>query len=159
MKLKKISNFLDKKYIESLQKEFLSNTFPWFFLNFKVFENDGNFQYIHLFYNEDRVNSNYFNLLNPFLDLLDIKSLVKLKLNLTPRDSIFKKYDFHKDVKFDCNTAIFYLNTNNGKTIFEDGEEIESEENKLIIFPSKLKHTGTTTTDKPYRMVLNINYF
>ena len=47
----------------------------------------------------------------------------------------------------------------NGKTIFASGEEISSVENKMIVFPSNLKHAGTTHTDTKYRLVLNLNYF
>ena len=28
----------------------------------------------------------------------------------------------------------------------------------MVIFPSNLEHTGTTHTDKDFRIVLNINY-
>ena len=64
-----------------------------------------------------------------------------------------------EDAPFKCKTAILYINTNNGITIFETGEEIKSEENKIVMFPSNLKHTGTTHTDEKVRVVLNINYF
>jgi len=58
------------------------------------------------------------------------------------------------------NTSIFYLNTNNGITIFEDTkEEVESVSNRMITFPGYLRHTGTTATDKPHRILININYF
>ena len=34
-----------------------------------------------------------------------------------------------------------------------------STENKMIIFPSNLKHAGTTHTDSLQRIVLNFNYY
>ena len=117
------------------------------------------FQYTHIFFNNNKINSNHFYLIEPFLSLLNIKSIVRIKLNLTTKENIIRKFDLHTDVPFDCNTAIFYLNTNNGKTIFEIGKEIESFENRIVVFPSNLKHTGTTHTDTNYRMVLNLNYF
>jgi hypothetical protein len=55
-------------------------------------------------------------------------------------------------------TGIFYVNTNNGKTIFDTGEEISSEENKYIEFDSRKLHTGTTCTNQKRRMVINFNY-
>ena len=54
--------------------------------------------------------------------------------------------------------AIYYFNTNNGYTLFENGDKVESIRNRLIMFKSNLRHTGTTCTDKPNRYVLNINY-
>jgi hypothetical protein len=55
-------------------------------------------------------------------------------------------------------TGIFYVNTNNGKTIFDTGEEINSEENKYVEFDSTKLHTGTTCTDQKRRLVINFNY-
>ena len=45
-------------------------------------------------------------------------------------------HDFHLDNpnNKDIKIAIFYINTNNGFTEFEDGNKILSEENKLVIF-------------------------
>jgi hypothetical protein len=159
MNIEIIDNFLDKEYFKFLNNEFLNSNFPWYFQKGKVFENDGNFQYTHLFFENNKTNSNYFNLIEPFLLLLSVKSLVKVKLNLTHKETIFKKFDLHTDVDFDCNTAVFYLNKNNGKTVFKNGKEVESIENRIVIFPSNLEHTGTTHTDTSYRMVLNLNYF
>jgi hypothetical protein len=154
-----IDNFLDKKYFNFLNNEFLDKNFPWYFQNNKVFEGDENFQYTHLFYINDKVNSSYFNLIEPFLLLLNIKSLVRAKLNLTTKENVIKQFALHTDVNFNCNTAVFYLNTNNGKTVFKDKKEVESIENRIVIFPSNLEHAGTTHTDAKYRMVLNLNYF
>ena len=55
-------------------------------------------------------------------------------------------------------SAIFYLNTNNGYTKFEDGTIISSIENRLVTFPSTMLHTGTSCTDTKYRLVLNLVY-
>ena len=159
MNIKIIDNFLDEEYFNFLNNEFLNNKFPWYFQKEKVFKNDGNFQYTHLFFNDNKVNSNHFNLIEPFIPLLNVKSLVKAKLNLTTKDNEIEQFQFHTDVDFDCNTAVFYLNTNNGETIFDNGKKIESVANRIVIFPSNLKHTGTTHTNTPYRMVLNLNYF
>jgi len=66
----------------------------------------------------------------------------------------------HTDVSVICTTGIFYLNTNNGETIFENGERVKSVENTFVTFPSNLRHTGTTNTcNAAYRVVLNFNYF
>ena len=159
MNINVIENFLKKDDLNNLKNQFLSNTFPWYFQDFKVIKNDGDFQYTHIFFDYNRINSNYFDLLEPFLSLLNIKSLVRIKLNLTTRENQIKKFKFHTDINFDCKTAIFYLNTNNGKTVFKNKKEIESVENRMVIFPSNLEHTGTTHTDTKYRLVLNLNYF
>lgn len=45
-----------------------------------------------------------------------------------------------------------------GYTKFENKKIVKSEENKIVIFNSNLKHTGSTCTDQDIRMVININY-
>ncbi len=65
----------------------------------------------------------------------------------------------HIDVMFPGSlTAIFYMNTNNGYTYFEDGTKVESVENRLVVFPSYFSHAGATCTDEQRRVVININY-
>ena len=56
-------------------------------------------------------------------------------------------------------TGIFYLNTTNGPTIFEKTETIKSIENRMIIFPTKMLHAGSTHTDTEVRGVINFNWF
>ena len=56
-------------------------------------------------------------------------------------------------------TSIFYMNTNNGYTKFEDGTKIESVANRLVSFPSNMKHKGTSCTDEKTRVVINFNHF
>ena len=68
--------------------------------------------------------------------------------------------NLHVDVPDDCKTSVFYVNTNNGYTKFEDGNKVLSEENRLVIFDGKLKHWGSTNScSEPYRIVFNLNYF
>ena len=55
--------------------------------------------------------------------------------------------------------ALLFLNTNDGYTKFEDGTKVESIANRMVIFPTNIKHTGTTCTDQQSRIVLNINWF
>ena len=63
----------------------------------------------------------------------------------------------HVDFK-DCKTAIFYLNTNNGYTLFDKGDKIPSLENRVVEFDSNLKHCAVDHTDTKYRIVINFNY-
>ena len=56
-------------------------------------------------------------------------------------------------------TSIFYINTNNGYTKFENGEKVESVANRMVTFSTNLKHTGTSCTDERTRVVINFNYF
>ena len=50
------------------------------------------------------------------------------------------------------------MNTNNGKTIFKHGEEVNSVANRMVIFDSNLEHAATSHTDEKTRVVVNFNY-
>ena len=102
-----------------------------------------------------------------FFSKIDAIGILRIKANLLMRTSEIIPHSFHTD--YECNmgsnrydkatTSIFYLNTNDGYTEFEDGTRIESVANRLVTFPNHMKHRGTTCTNKPFRMVINFNYF
>ena len=153
-------NFLKKEVFSFLVEQMTSYNFPWYF-NKKNNQDLSiyNRQFCHIFFDDYKINSNYFHLLEPILDILKPKSLIRIKANMNlPTESIYENLPPHVDFNFDCKTAIFYLNSNDGYTNIEN-TKIFSEENKIIIFNSQKKHYGTNCTNKPYRMVINFNYF
>ena len=100
----------------------------------------------------------FYNCLMPLFDKMDMDVHFRVKLNLNPRTSAVTEHGYHIDIPVPSKTAIFYLNTNDGYTKFETGEKVESVANRLVVFPSNIKHTGTTCTNNKARLVLNINY-
>ena len=102
-----------------------------------------------------------------FFSKLDVIGILRIKSNLLMRTSEIIPHTFHTD--YNCKmgsnrydkvtTSIFYLNTNDGYTEFKDGTRIESVANRLVTFPHHMEHRGTTCTDKPFRLVINFNYF
>ena len=92
---------------------------------------------------------------------LNIAVLIKAKANFNIVTDEIIEHGLHIDVEQIagiCTTAILYLNTNNGYTIFEDGTKVESLANRLVKFPTGTKHSGTSCTDIRNRMVINFNY-
>jgi hypothetical protein len=160
-------DFLTDIDLLNLEKTLLGNDFPWYFFPYKVgksYENySGNeydFQFQHIFYNNYSAQSRYIDTLQPIINLLNPSALVRIKANLTTRTDSIIKFPMHQDFEnFDGETAIFYLNTNNGFTEFESGERVQSVKNRIVIFPSNELHTGTTCTDQKIRCVLNFNYY
>ena len=51
------------------------------------------------------------------------------------------------------------MNTNNGYTLLETGDKIKSVENRLVLFPCNILHTGITQTDTKVRVLLTFNFF
>ena len=94
----------------------------------------------------------------------DLYSLIKIKSNLVTRTPTIVEHGYHIDLPdlkeyHNTKTAILYMNTNNGYTKFEDGSIVESVENRLVVFDSRIKHSGTTCTDEKTRVVINFNFF
>ena len=157
-------NFLKENDLTLVKEEILSNRFPWFFSPTQTASTpkDSSF-FFHCFYRDNRINSNFFNLIEPFLKILNPHSLINVRANCS-LNRIKSNSNFHTDDLNSKNlthkTAIFYLNTNNGYTEFEkDKEKIKSIENRLVIFPSQLSHRAVGQTDKDRRIVINFNFY
>lgn len=161
-----IDNFLPIDDFINIKEELESNSFPWYLGNV-VYPHDlntdeiNNFQMGHTFYTNYMPISNWFPVLYPLINKINPMSLVRIKSNITFRTEKIIEHGYHVDFENYNNlkTAVFYLNSNDGYTKFETGDIVESLRNRLVIFDSNMRHTGTTTTDDKYRMVINLNYF
>lgn len=162
-----IDNFLPADDFKKLQEIMLSSWFPWYKIDFKLNKDSRldqslekyNLQFIHTFYKEHRSWSEFMTNIAPLVGKIDPLSIIRIKANLTTATEYLVKYDLHNDFYDDrITTAIYYLNTNNGYTHFEDGSIVDSVENRLVKFNSTKLHSGTTCTDKKFRCVLNLNF-
>lgn len=167
-----IDNFLPNEEFKKIQQFILSYNFPWYFLDSKsspsipiLCDDLNNYQFCHVLFDDENQTNNpylsqYFPIVKPIIDHLSLKKLLKVKVNLNIKADKIQKYSFHTDNNnFNCKTSIYYLNTNNGYTVFENGDKVSSLENRILIFDSQQKHTGTTCTDQKFRSVINFNYF
>ena len=162
-------NYLSDADHQTLYKAIAADTFPWFFHPQIVSKFKGpytepsnleTFQFCHVFYSESQITSHHFTLLKPILKKLNYKSLVRIKINLNPYSQKIIEGGFHTDQDFKCKAAIYYLNTNNGYTLFKEGnEKVKSVKNRIVFFDTVTHHKGTNSTDCKNRMVLNFNYF
>ena len=164
-----LDNFLSEEDFFELEKGMINGDFPWYFnsaiVGGELLEQEkkepSKFQFVHSFYNEYGVNSGGFELLSPILEKIGVQKLFRIKANLIPRTEEIIEHGFHTDYdpeKLKCLTAVFYLNTNDGYTIFADGTKVESVANRLLMFDSDLSHSGTSCTNEKIRVVINFNY-
>jgi hypothetical protein len=137
--------------------------FPWFF-NEGVSEPNKkeilwDFQFTHLFYSEDLGQSPELVHLSPLVKKINPTIFYRIKANLNPITEFPRQSGWHTDFQNKvCTTAVFYLNTNNGYTVFRNGEKVESVANRLLFFDSRLEHAGASCTNHNYRAVINLNY-
>ena len=161
MEYKIIDNFLPTEIFDNIVSEIVQNIhFPLYIGNgvSNVNANDG-YYFAHLLYDLSEPHSNKFNLMIPILDKLNPFTIKKIKVNFYPKTSEVTYHGWHVDYDVPHKGAIYYLNTNNGKTIFNDGTEIESVSNRILLFDPSIKHRSTTCTDvSPGRYNINFNY-
>jgi len=157
MRYEIIDNFLPADQFKILQDFIFGMDIDWTFLDGVASPGDGYYQFVHVFYTNYRPQTRFFEVLTPIIQKINPTSIVRIKANLLIRTPEIVQHPFHTDVD-DCVTAIYYVNSNNGKTIFKNGTEVESVENRLLVFDSNEMHTGTTCTDALRRSVINFNY-
>lgn len=151
-------NFLPQEDFLNIKNLFLSSNFPWYFTESETAYRDGINQFFHVFYYQETIRSGFFPILNPILSQFNIQNLLRVKANLNPKTKELEKGRFHTDTNIDCNTMIYYVNSNNGCTLFENEDSVQSIENRLVIFPSHFRHAGTSCTDENARCVINFNF-
>jgi len=163
MDIQVIDNFLNKESFENIKNTMLSENFPWYYASRKTngYDFDENFQFFHIFYIRHSINSDYSQILAPLIDKINPLALVKIKANLTVKTKEIIDYGYHIDYATDSKlyTAVYYINSNNGYTKFENGPTVESKENRIVIFDSQLPHSGTSCTDERLRVLINLNFY
>lgn len=173
MSIQIYDNFLDNNTFRNIQDHFTSYDFPWYYNTSVIDENDLdkqnvnnglNFQFVHTIHRFETSQSNSFFVIKPLLEQMNIFTVLRIKANLvTNSGSEIYEHGMHVDLNcpshIKSKTATFYINSNNGYTLIEKtGQKIDSVENRLAVFDSNLRHTGSTCTDSKCRIVLNINY-
>ena len=162
-----VDDFLDQEEFDELQVLMMGDDFAWYFNKVIVYNEVGDkFQFTHTFYKYDAPQSSYFENLKPILEIINPISLWRIKANLRTRTSKSEESSFHSDIDImseekrkQWTTSIFYVNTNNGYTKFEDDTKVESIANRMVTFPANMKHLGASCTDQKRRVVINFNYF
>jgi len=166
-------DFLPQKDFQILQDKMVGGyahypDFPWVLSGIirpKVYDPKftDNLQLCHTFYDKSAPRSQTVEIIYPLLGKINPIGIIRIKANLIMRIENIIEHGMHNDIMDGIGmdylkTSIFYLNTCNGYTKFEDGTKVESVANRLVTFPQKMKHTGTTCTDEPFRSVINLNY-
>ena len=175
-------NFLDQEVFKNIHLLFMGNMFPWYYQPtidfYEELEDKNKFQFVHVFYERCAPTSSTIEKIMPIMNKIDPIAIWRIKANLLTKTPNIIENEFHIDmgqyeiqdgvvintegppkILEQSTTSIFYVNTNNGYTKFEDGTKVESVANRLISFSSNTKHKGTSCTDEETRIIINFNYF
>ena len=159
-------NFLPQEQYEHIRNTMMDVDFPWFYNSSIIdgidYDNDisDRGQLIHCFYkeNEKYEASTHFPLIVPLMDKLGIHTIYRIKANLRLRTDAIEKSGWHVDGFAPCTTSIYYINSNDGVTEFEDGSLVDSVANRMVSFNGRTKHRGSTHTNTKTRVLINLNY-
>jgi hypothetical protein len=154
-----VKNFLDKDIFKKIQDTLSGNEFPWHYSDSVAYEKDtSDFMFFHVLYLDNNQRSPYFhNILMPILGKLNFNYLLRAKVNFYTQKEKHIKTFFHTDSKEKHSVALFSINSNNGYTLFKNGDKVPSVENQLVIFDGNLEHCSVAQTDKKLRINININ--
>lgn len=152
-------------FMGNMDRGDIANSCVWIYVSGIGTPNDGYSQMVQQIFLDHTIISPAFQFLKPILKKEDIMGLIRIKANLLIRteDIVVFDHAYHSDLGDDRNdgviTSIYYVNSNNGYTLFEDGTKVESIGNRFVTFPCNMKHTGTTCSDEDRRIVVNFNYY
>ena len=180
-----IDNFLSKEDFDRISNSIISPEWPWtcgpsisasgYGMKEEDIDIEERFdrQLVNVIYNTSRPRQRFksqdliseeYRLLMPIFKKLSLssKNLERVKVNLSLCKERTMCSGYHVDATPNSDgkgmTAVYYLNTNNGKTIFKNGHECESVENRIVIFPNTWYHKPQYQTDTAVRVVINLNW-
>ena len=156
-----IDNFLPEETYLRIKYEMIdSKTFPWFYYPAVSYEDieDDTFYFSHMFFDSPYIKSNFFELITPLIKKIDPKVLCRVKGNLYTNMGRMIENGKHVDQDYELRGAVYYVNTNNGYTILDDGTKIESVANRILFFDSGQPHNSTHCTDQKIRVNINFNF-
>lgn len=151
-----IDNFLDLEDLENIKSIMLDKNFLW-----QVNEcEEGNNLFLELpHYSDNRPLSEFYNEIVPIMKKIEVLGLVEVKSNMYFKNIYLQSFKKEKKHNFSVGTAIYYLNSNDGYTLLEDGSKIESKENRIVLFEETSFYYETNCTDSTCRVNITFNYF
>ena len=159
-----VDNFLPESLASKIAGTLESNEFPVYLQKSVSYEDkeDPFYFFGHLIFNHGQPISWFYSAVaQPVLDILNPEKVLRVRANMYPREKEIKPHAFHVDNNLNSHfVALWYANTNNGKTILKiNGKEevVDSVRNRMLFFDGDIFHAPTTHTDEKVRVTLNFN--
>jgi len=157
-----IDNFLPEDDFLALQSAVLSEKMQWYFAPCVGIEgvNNSEGHYTHNIFVDGVINDVV--LFHFIINMLKPKNIGehiwRMRLISFSKTSEIIHHETHQDAPLSHTGLLIYMNTNNGFTNHDSGEQIKSVENRALIHDPSKPHNSTTCTDAQRRVVLTINY-
>ena len=173
--IKVIDKFLPTNDFIQLKDIFVNDELPWY-MSQGISADDAtnslrnpldNYYFVHLLYFDYMQTSGHFNQIKEMLQMalskhlgVGFKCITRIKANMYTRTEEVQVHPFHSDSSSieGLKGLILSINTCDGYTGFEDGTEVDSVENRAIMFDSTKPHHSTSCSNAPYRLNINVNY-
>ena len=171
-----IDDYLPKEEYDNLHDIIMGPEMEWNFKNVVDYHDplstisDENYMFTHLFWSPRSGSvSKVWDRIKLIIEDIKPQTLIKVQANLLTRTENHIENKFHYDHELVGSrlpdgtlisyTAIYYVNTNNGYTLFKDGNlKVDSVGNRIAIFDSSKLHKAVSCTDEKRRVVINFNY-
>jgi len=157
-----IDNFLELNEFKILSEYMMGPYIQWHYNKSPThdgYEDKDTMYFTHTFYNNNAPSCSNLNLIYPIIQKLSMKAIIRIKGNLYPNIGKKKTDLLHADYEYPHKGALFYINTNDGVTFFEDGTEVNSVANRILLFEPNKLHDSTYPTNEKVRVNINMNYF
>ena len=167
-----IDDLVSKDLQDSLENIMLNNTYmPWF-LHKSTYNGEFNHnnvletqQFVHTFYDEEGINSKYFEEPKKIIDLLSLNNLIRVKANLllqNKNSDVDKHTTPHKDFNFDHHVYIYYVNDSDGDTFIFDEDlnvvkRVTPRKGRILHFDGKWLHASSSPITSNNRCIFNID--
>lgn len=158
--MKIIENYLPKPLFETIKVLTMESDFPYIYQNKTADQNDtSHFFFGHkLFWNRQPLSNYLIPIVYPLMAKIEHNELIRAKVNCYPKTSNHITTGFHIDTDEKHQVLLYSVNTNNGYTLFENGNKVPSIANQAVIFDGHLNHSSVTQTDENIRVNININF-
>ena len=157
-------DFLQQEYYEHLYNIITDTQFPWMYQkrvanhSENPEDNLNHYYFVHSLFYEYKIESPLYDEFLYLFKSLNVHFLHRARVLMFVNQGEQYIHDTHIDHKEHCKTALIYMNSNNGFTQFEDGERVESIENRLLVFDGSIPHSSSTATDTKERLLLSVTY-
>tara|TARA_R110000751_G_scaffold41677_2_gene97563 strand:- start:42 stop:548 length:507 start_codon:yes stop_codon:yes gene_type:complete len=155
-----IKNFIkDKNLADAIKNLLLSEDFPYYYKDTVGYSTDtSDYKFGHLLYaNNEQLSKHFTQIAMPILGRLNFNYFHRMMVNCYTKKPTEIITGMHTDMPEEHQVALYSVNTNNGYTLFENGDKVPSVENQLVLFDGSLKHCSVAQTDENLRINININ--